>query len=41
MYDFAAIEQKWQSRWEREQLYRTPDSSEKQKYYSMEMWPYP
>jgi leucyl-tRNA synthetase len=41
MYDFAAIERKWQTRWERERLYRAPDVSEKPKYYSMEMLPYP
>jgi leucyl-tRNA synthetase len=41
MYDFAAIERKWQTHWEREHLYRAPDVSEKPKYYSMEFWPYP
>ncbi len=40
-FDFAAIEGKWQSRWEREALYRTPDTSDKPKYYAMEMLPYP
>ncbi len=41
MYDFAAIERKWQSRWERDRLYRTADAPETRKYYSMEMLPYP
>jgi leucyl-tRNA synthetase len=41
MYDFAAVEQKWQSRWERERLYRTADASTRPKYYTMEMLPYP
>lgn len=41
MYEFAAIEQKWQRRWESERLYRAPDESGKPKYYSMEMLPYP
>ncbi|MBV9333736.1 MAG: leucine--tRNA ligase [Candidatus Eremiobacteraeota bacterium] len=41
MYDFAAIERKWQSRWERDRLYRTADASEKPKYYSMDMFAYP
>ncbi|HYL27757.1 MAG TPA: class I tRNA ligase family protein, partial [Candidatus Nitrosotalea sp.] len=41
MYDFAAVERKWQTRWDREQLYRVPDESVKPKYYSMEMLPYP
>ncbi|MBV8530905.1 MAG: leucine--tRNA ligase [Candidatus Eremiobacteraeota bacterium] len=41
MYDFASIERKWQSRWERDQLYRAPEASAKPKYYTMEMLPYP
>jgi len=41
MYDFAAIERKWQTRWERETLYRAGEASEKPKYYAMEMLPYP
>ncbi len=41
MYEFAAIEQKWQRRWESARLYRAPDESDKPKYYSMEMLPYP
>jgi leucyl-tRNA synthetase len=40
-FDFAAIEGKWQSRWEREGLYRTPDEGDATKYYAMEMLPYP
>ncbi len=40
-FEFAPIESKWQSRWERERLYRTPDESDKPKYYAMEMLPYP
>jgi leucyl-tRNA synthetase len=40
-YDFASIEHKWQSRWERESLYRAPNESEKRKYYALEMLPYP
>ncbi|MGA7355465.1 MAG: leucine--tRNA ligase [Candidatus Cybelea sp.] len=41
MYDFKSVELKWQTRWEREHLYRTADESAKPKYYTMEMWPYP
>lgn len=41
MYDFAPVERKWQKRWEEERLYRAPDHSEKPKYYTMEMLPYP
>ncbi|MBV9718861.1 MAG: leucine--tRNA ligase [Candidatus Eremiobacteraeota bacterium] len=41
MYDFAAVERKWQRRWAEEHLYRAPDESAKPKYYAMEMLPYP
>ncbi|HXW76731.1 MAG TPA: leucine--tRNA ligase, partial [Candidatus Eremiobacteraceae bacterium] len=41
MYDFAAIERKWQKQWEDERLFRAPEPSEKPKYYTMEMLPYP
>ncbi|MBV8499992.1 MAG: leucine--tRNA ligase [Candidatus Eremiobacteraeota bacterium] len=40
-YDFAAIESKWQARWERDGIYRALDDSDKPKYYAMEMLPYP
>jgi leucyl-tRNA synthetase len=40
-YDFRSIERKWQSRWEREALYRAPDESDKPKYYALAMLPYP
>ncbi|HEY2474577.1 MAG TPA: leucine--tRNA ligase [Candidatus Cybelea sp.] len=39
-YDFASIEHKWQSRWERDALYRAPNESTKPKYYAMEMLAY-
>jgi leucyl-tRNA synthetase len=41
MYDFSAVERKWQTRWEREDLYRTHDESAKPKHYALEMLPYP
>jgi leucyl-tRNA synthetase len=41
MYDFKSVELRWQTRWERDHLYRTADESAKPKYYTMEMWPYP
>jgi leucyl-tRNA synthetase len=41
MYDFKSVELKWQTRWEREHLYRAADESAKPKYYTMEMLPYP
>jgi len=40
-YDFARIEQKWQSRWDRDDIYRVPDKSDRPKYYCLEMFPYP
>ena len=41
MYDFSAVERKWQARWERDHLYRATDESARPKYYAMEMLPYP
>ncbi len=41
MYEFAAVERKWQARWAAEHLYRAADESARQKYYTMEMLPYP
>ncbi|MBV8196583.1 MAG: leucine--tRNA ligase [Candidatus Eremiobacteraeota bacterium] len=40
-YDYRRIEHKWQSRWEREGLYRATGDDSKPKYYTMEMLPYP
>src|ERR1043165_5054165 len=40
-YDFGTIEAKWQERWEREGVFRAADSSERPKYYVLEMFPYP
>ena len=39
--DIAAMEAKWQRRWEDDALYRTPDSSDKPNWYSLTMYPYP
>ncbi len=41
MYEFAAVEQKWQTRWASEHIYRAADESAKPKYYTLEMLPYP
>jgi len=35
------IEPKWQAKWEADGLYRTPDRSDKPKYYFLTMYPYP
>lgn len=40
-YDATAIETKWRERWEADQLYRTPDDSDRPKWYSLTMYPYP
>ncbi len=40
MYPYKEIEEKWQKRWEKEKLYKTPENPEK-KFYLLEMFPYP
>src|SRR5262245_6485302 len=40
-YTPQEIEPKWQQRWEADGLYRTPDESERPKYYFLTMYPYP
>jgi len=40
-YDFKEIEQKWQARWEAENIYSIADFSDRPKYYCLEMFPYP
>ncbi len=39
-YDPRAIERKWQARWERDGLYRTPDDDPRPKWYALTMLPY-
>jgi leucyl-tRNA synthetase len=39
--DVAGIESKWQTRWAEDNLYKTPDSSDKPNWYSLTMYPYP
>ena len=41
MFDHKKIEQKWQKRWEEAGIFRTSDKSDKPKYYSLVMFPYP
>ncbi len=41
MYDHKMIDKKWQTRWEESGLFHTPQNSEKPKYYSLVMFPYP
>ncbi len=40
-YPFSSIEQKWQSTWADQQIYRTTDDTSKPKYYVLDMFPYP
>jgi leucyl-tRNA synthetase len=40
-YDFTSVERAWQERWERERLYAAPRVPGADKYYVLEMWPYP
>ena len=39
--DPAAIDRKWQDRWERDGLHRVPDDDPRPKWYEMTMYPYP
>ena len=40
-YDFAAIEPKWQKRWEEAKVYTASDHSDKPKFYGLIEFPYP
>jgi len=40
-YDFKTIEEKWQSTWLEENTYQSGEDREKEKYYVLEMFPYP
>jgi len=40
-YDPKQIEPQWQAQWDRDQLYLTPESRDRPKYYLLEMFPYP
>lgn len=39
--NFAKIEKKWQSRWEKDKAFEVSDKSKKEKFYCLEMFPYP
>jgi leucyl-tRNA synthetase len=41
VYDFKSIEHKWQNRWLSDATYRATTESSKEKYYVLEMFPYP
>lgn len=40
-YDFRTIEEKWQSYWTENNLYKVDENQDKPKYYCLEMFPYP
>ncbi|MBQ3390436.1 MAG: leucine--tRNA ligase [Firmicutes bacterium] len=40
-YDFKTIESKWQKKWEEANLFKTTEDDSKEKYYVLEMFPYP
>lgn len=40
-YNPSKIESKWQKRWQKQGLFRTPDKSKKPKFYVLDMFPYP
>ncbi|MBW6519873.1 MAG: leucine--tRNA ligase [Desulfoarculaceae bacterium] len=40
-YDFKTIEAHWQELWQREESYKASEDDEREKYYVLEMFPYP
>jgi len=40
-YNPSKIESKWQKKWQKQKLFRTPDKSENPKFYVLDMFPYP
>ena len=40
-YDFKTIEEKWQNQWQNDATYRVNPDTNKEKYYVLEMFPYP
>ncbi len=40
-YNFGEIEAKWQKRWEEEKAFKVVEDPDKEKYYVLEMFPYP
>ncbi len=40
-YDFKAIEEKWQNYWQQHNSYQVTEDEGKEKYYLLEMFPYP
>lgn len=40
-YDFKSVEAEWQQKWEQEDINRATEDESKEKYYLLEMFPYP
>jgi leucyl-tRNA synthetase len=40
-YDFNTIEKKWQDHWSKNQTFKASNTSDKPKYYVLDMFPYP
>ena len=40
-YEAQAIEAKWQKKWEEEKTFKVTEDADKEKYYLLEMFPYP
>ncbi|HET7580028.1 MAG TPA: leucine--tRNA ligase [Bacillales bacterium] len=40
-YDHHEVEKKWQNYWQDHKTFRTPDESDKSKFYALDMYPYP
>ena len=40
-YDFKSVESKWQKYWEENKSFKTFEDKDKEKYYVLEMFPYP
>ncbi|MBC8173444.1 MAG: leucine--tRNA ligase, partial [Chitinophagales bacterium] len=40
-FNFSEIEKKWNERWQISDLYKTEEDTSKQKYYVLDMFPYP
>ncbi len=40
-YDFRSIERRWQEAWDADELYRANDDDPREKFYVLEMLPYP
>ncbi len=41
VYNFTSIEAKWQKFWEDNKTFKTPNNSNKPKYYALDMFPFP